>query len=471
VSIASAGIGTGTDAAVMSGTSMASPLVAGVAALAVQAHPKWTASQIATSLVNTSDPEKVSGSTVIDAGAGLVDPAQAVTNTTIVTGDQYRTKSGKVGEGTLSFGFTEPNIAFLGTKTFTITNTGPTAVTYSLSTTASPQSRPATVKLSTTKVRVPAGKSASVSVVLAVDARNIGSSQADSNDLFNFYQVSGNVVVTSNAGTLRVPYLLVPRAQTKVSGDLKLNRAPLGASGTVSGTLRLSNFFGALNGTADVYTLGLTDGADAPGNARGSGYDLRAAGVQSFDTSDGKLLVFAINNHDRWSNAASDEFDVLIDNNNDGKPDLVLLAADYGAYTTGEFNGITGAFVYDLATGDLSSTGFFPTAPTDSSTILIPAYASQLGLTETGGGFSYTVQSYSVEDANASDEMNGWAKYDPWHRAISDGGYTSVPRNGTATLPITMDTAAAAAQKPKGVMVVSFDNQSGAKEALLLSAR
>jgi subtilisin family serine protease len=89
VSIASAGIGTGSGAAILSGTSMAAPHVAGVAALAVQAHPNWTASQVATSLVNTSDPEKVAGSTVIDSGAGLVDPAQAVTNTTIVTGDQY----------------------------------------------------------------------------------------------------------------------------------------------------------------------------------------------------------------------------------------------------------------------------------------------------------------------------------------------------------------------------------------------
>lgn len=474
VSIASAGIGTGGGAAILSGTSMAAPHVAGVAALAVQAHPNWTASQVATSLVNTSDPEKVEGSTVIDSGEGLVDPAQAVTNTTIVTGDQYRTKSGKVGEGTLSFGFTEPNIAYLGTKTFTITNTGSSAVTYTLSTKAGAGSRPATVKLSATKVKVAAGKSATVTVVLGVDARNVGSSTADPSDLFNFHQVSGDVVVTSAAGTLRVPYLLVPRAQAKVSGSLRVDPAGTGTVGkptSKSATLRLSNYLGAVAAGADVYTLGLTDGADVPSKFGGSGYDLAAAGVQSFVEGDDAVLVFAINNHDRWSNAASDEFDVAIDNNNDGQTDLILFAADSGAIRAGDFDGVMEGFVYDPATGDIFSTGYLAAAPTDSSTILIPVLASDVGVTQAAGGFTYSVASFTVEDSAAFDEMPGTAKYDPWKPAISNGGFALVPRNGTASLPITMDVAAAAAQKPKGVMVVAIDNKAGANEALLFSFR
>ncbi len=472
VSISSVAVGTGNDSTVMSGTSMAAPHVAGVAALAVQAHPTWTSSQIAASLVNTSDPEKVVDYTVTDAGAGLIDPAQAVANTTIVTGDQYRTKAGKVGEGTLSFGFAEPNIAFLGTKKITITNTGPTAVTYSLSTQAGPQSRPATVKLSTTKVKVAAGKSATVGVALIVDARTIGTS-VGSTDQFAFRQVSGDVVVTSTAGTLRVPYLLVPRAQSKVAAGLKMNRpntAQVGAPVTVNGTLQLSNYGGALDASADVYTLGLTDGADVPAGSGGSGYDLRAAGVQSFiDGADG-LLVFAVNNHSRWSSAATDEFDVLVDNNNDGTPEWDVFSFDSGYLRAGEFNGVTETFAQDLATGDIYATGYMASAPTDSSTILIPVNASDIGVTQAGGGFSYTVESYTIESAG-TDAMKGWARYNPWQPAISNGDYVTVPRNGTASVPVTMDLAAAAAQKPKGVMVVAIDNKSGANEALLLSVR
>jgi hypothetical protein len=329
------------------------------------------------------------------------------------------------------------------------------------------------VKLSTTRVRVAAGKSATVGVALAVDARNVGTSVGTAKDQFALRQVSGDVVVTATAGTLRVPYLLVPRAQAKVAASLKMSRPTTGQVGapvTLNRTLQLTNYAGALDARADVYTLGLTDGADVPAGSGGSGYDLRAAGVQSFMDGDDGLLVFAVNNHNRWSNAATDEFDVLIDTNNDGTPEWDLFTFDSGYIRAGEFNGVTEAFALDLGSGDLFSTGYLPSAPTDSSTILIPVVASDLGLTQAAGGFRYTVESYTIE-ANASDAMTGWASYNPWQPALSDGGYAIVPRNGTTSLPITVDVAAAASQKPKGLMVVAIDNKSGADEALLLSVR
>jgi subtilisin family serine protease len=48
-----------TSAAVMSGTSMASPHVAGAAALVLGAHPAWTAAQVRDSLVTNATPDKV----------------------------------------------------------------------------------------------------------------------------------------------------------------------------------------------------------------------------------------------------------------------------------------------------------------------------------------------------------------------------------------------------------------------------
>ena len=41
-------------------------------------------------------------------------------------------------------------------------------------------------------------------------------------------------------------------------------------------------------------------------------------------------------------------------------------------------------------------------------------------------------------------------------------------RHRTVTVPMAVDGAALALQKPKGVMVVVYDNKSGAREALLL---
>ena len=118
--------------------------------------------------------------------------------------------------------------------------------------------------------------------------------------------------------------------------------------------------------------------------------------MQSFASGGDQFLVFAVNNWQRWSNAASNEFDVLIDTNGDGQPDYVVFAADQGLVTAGEANGVSEVFVFNVASGALSESGFLASAPTDSSTILIPVIASDLGLTASASSFKYTVQSFST---------------------------------------------------------------------------
>ncbi|WP_189783580.1 S8 family peptidase [Streptomyces capitiformicae] len=60
----------------LSGTSMASPAVAGAAALVMQAHPDWTPRQVAQALVSSADPS--ADETVYDQGSGMVDVQRAV---------------------------------------------------------------------------------------------------------------------------------------------------------------------------------------------------------------------------------------------------------------------------------------------------------------------------------------------------------------------------------------------------------
>jgi hypothetical protein len=79
--------------------------------------------------------------------------------------------------------------------------------------------------------------------------------------------------------------------------------------------------------------------------------DVRAIGIQSFAFPSGtvatrRLLVFAVNVHDPFSNAATNEFDIYVDVNNDGVDDYIVVGADQGAVQLGDNNGLMGAFVF-----------------------------------------------------------------------------------------------------------------------------
>lgn len=466
VSIASAAVGSGNGAAISSGTSMAAPHVAGVAALAVEAHPQWTAPQVAASIVSTADPDKVAGQDLVVGGVGLVDTAQAVATSVTAYGDAFRTDSGKARETALSFGFQESSRRIGGEKTVTIRNDGSTSVTFAVSTAPSEQSLNADVRVNRKSVTVRPGRTATLSLRVSASAGSIPSSVVG-DDQFSFYEISGDVVLTSSSATLRVPYLLVPRSNSEVtassarSGLVKRGKV---SDGTASVVLR--NLRGAIDASADFYTWGLSDRKDVPRSVVDNGYDIRAAGVQSFATASDHLLVFAINTHRRWSNAAGNEYDVPVDTDGDGQADWIVLSADSGAVRTGSTNGESEVFLYEVATRRLLASGFMAQAPTDSSTLLLPVWASDIGV---DGAFSYTVETFSLHDGE--DVVGAWAAYDPTAPALENGQYETVPRRGSVKVGVAVNGAAYAAQKPLGTMVVVLDNASGSDEALLVKLR
>jgi subtilisin family serine protease len=101
VSIFSTGNGTGDGALINSGTSMAAPHVAGVAALVKQAHPSWNkVERWKAAIVNTGSPSAIGGLfpyLTSRAGTGLVQPAAAVNTNVIALGDP--------ATATLNYGF------------------------------------------------------------------------------------------------------------------------------------------------------------------------------------------------------------------------------------------------------------------------------------------------------------------------------------------------------------------------------
>lgn len=459
VSIRSAAVGSGAGFAYNSGTSMAAPHVAGVAALAVQAHPSWDARAVSASLVNTADADRVANFRLTLGGGGLVDAAGAVAARVTAAGDQYTTESGVYREPSLSFGFAESTRGDItDVKRILLTNHTNRPVTYSVATEATPQSKPATVTVNRQRVTVPANRTANVEVSLQVPVASIGGALEGE---FAMHEVSGSVVFTG-PDTVKVPYLLVPRADSEITADYR------GRADRNNLSVRLRNR-GAIEGVADVYQAGLTDVEGDATVAGHPGIDLRAAGVASFET-DGNdhLIVFAVNSWDRYSNAARNNTQVVIDTDADGEADYVVYATDSGLVRTNNVDGRNEVFIRDIANGATLAAGFLAQSPTDNSTVLLPVQASSLGLTADAGDFAYSVYVSSITNSTASDSIDGTARFNPWTPALETGQYEPVAAGETSTLPIAVDADAVAAQQPLGTMVVVVDNAAGANEARVL---
>ena len=177
------------------GTSFAAPLVAGAAALLLQAQPKLTAAQIKSALVNSAaqsitaddDGDQVD---VQETGAGLLDANAAVT---------------AAGAGvtavpsTLSFGYLATGATLPKTIPVTVANNGSASVTLTVGVTVGIAASGASVTPSQTSLTVAPGGSATVNISLGNSVPAAG-------------EYNGAVTLTSStspAVSLHIPYMFL----------------------------------------------------------------------------------------------------------------------------------------------------------------------------------------------------------------------------------------------------------------------
>ena len=124
---------------------MASPHVAGVAALVQQAHPDWSVDDIGAAIQKHADPSGVAGYKLSRGGTRLVDTAGSVATQVVALGDRIKFRNGqgdrvRFQTSTLSFGYAELSRDYRGTKEITVRNHGTAPVTLLLGSEPSPQS-------------------------------------------------------------------------------------------------------------------------------------------------------------------------------------------------------------------------------------------------------------------------------------------------------------------------------------------
>lgn len=468
VSVVSAGMGKGTGNTTMSGTSMASPHVAGIAALVRQTHPRWTPGQVKAALISTADPGKVgdfaaSGGPV-RGGTGLVQPRRAA--------DAVAYASTRDGRDSLSFGLESVRPGEPQTRTFAITNTSRRPISYDLSVQLATPSYGASISVSPRRLRVPPRTSRSVTVRIRMSSSAIaglpGVAASNNGELT---RISGAVVATprgAGAGVypLRTAFLLVPRALS----DVKARSSALHRRGSTStGRLTLTNS-GRHSGTADVYAWQLSDRARDTTDPEVP--DIIDVGVQSQPGSavgvpdTDRLLVFAVNSAAATSTHATQEIDVAIDTDGDGTRDFITFVADFGVVTTGSPDGSLGVFTFDVR--DQANPTLVDLwgayAPANTSIEELPVLASALGLGEGHGGFSFTVASYSILGGGDMDGTDV-ATFDAYHPVVSNGDYVEVARRGRASVGLSVDLARLKTQTTKGWLVVTGDDAPGRRTA------
>ncbi|WP_344791318.1 S8 family peptidase [Gryllotalpicola daejeonensis] len=477
--IASAGMGSGSGVLVDSGTSMATPNVAGIAALVKVAHPTWTTEQLKADLMNTAGHDVYSGDSQSGpiygpnrVGAGRVDAKAAVDNDLLVY-DKDTAGAVSASFGVIAAPITSKSVT--QKRTLTVQNTGRSAKTVSLSYQAITAEPGVHYTVSPSRLTVGAGRSATATVTVTVTPSALKKTidptenpEAGIGVPRSFISDASGRVLVAEAGktALRVPVYAAAKPTSATS--TKVVTTGRGTAATSSFAISGHGFdqgTGAaeFRSLASVLTLGATSPRESactdtqtggclgvPSDGAG---DLRYVGAGSTPDKSGSYangwLYFGVNT---WGQGATIGHTVIpyvdIDTTGDGVPDYEVAALYYDS------TDVPVSELFDYATGKLLDVepinvnwGDVDTNEFDTDTTLIPVWPAAIGVTDDVKSFPITyrvgvVGSYTSTDIDDSTPVT----YDVVDPAISVAAPLYLDQAGT-TIPFQLGADATAATK------------------------
>ncbi len=452
LNIYAAAAGSGQAGVSMSGTSMASPHVAGVAALLRQKYPTWSSEGIKALLMNTSKDVQVIGASgytlgldLARFGAGRVDALAAAKSTTLAVGD-FQLVSLNWGYQLIS------TKNWTDTKYIRLSNLGTTAKTYTV--TAAPDNFSFTTGVTVTvpaTVTVEGKTSLMVPVNILVNAAQVASKM----DAEQIEEYAGLVKMTNEADPTdeaRVPYYIVPRPYSQVV------LTDLSAPGSTDAVATLAQA-SAINPHQFSYAMPMMIHM-APDRASTPAGDLRAFGIDySFrSATNGDILMLTYNTYGDWhvQQTYFVEFDTYFDTDFDGVWDYVTFNWNFGSASGASRDGQYITALINLKTNALSVMPY--TTYSDFNAGFMEQYipVQRLGLSNrlVGGHQSFAYQIYSYGE-------NGYGKASP----VKAYNYNNLPMysgmNGSNLEFGVANLESFNLAKPAGVMFIDYNGMPG----------
>ncbi len=513
--IFSAAVGTGNQGTSLSGTSMAAPMTAGVAALVLAAHPTWTPQQVKAAIMNTADHDLYLGPgrtgpryDNLRMGSGRVDALGAVSTDAVVHVVD--------DPGAVSLSFGVMNVASQTTRSKKVrikdlrTSGGERSYAVSLqSVNALPG---ATYSVSRKSVTLAPGASTKVTVTLNVDPARlvhkadptIALEPLQDGTMREFLSDASSLlkVTPSGGSVLRVPVFSAPRPSSRLSSASKVVVDGQGA--LLRGTLTLTGS-GVDVASSTTYerqrsrvsalqllasspplpycTPGILTGCvntedEAAADLKYVGFtsDAREIAAQGGDPlsadTPGRAYI-GLATWKPWRSAANIvEFDVYVDTDNDGTPDLIMANLDFGqdVFAAAAF-GIRPGDDFSLISWELINNvaGNKDTAKLHGNVMTMPINLAALANPVDDGG--NPLPPYISQDAST---ISFWIEaYSRDGIIIDAAGYPTVPLRGDVLAPALTaftSTGAIPAQSRGGTRlnVLMDPARAGAQPSLLL---